>query len=237
MLQELAEEWERCEKKLKDVGHWLEATTRTIETPQSAKKPLRDRLALREKLINDISTQKTKISYAVEKLNVSFTFRVFIVVFFFGCRVLFVLLVFWSFWFGSQQRGRGWKLVVFSGLMAVVDQVHFGPDGVASQSRAPEGVQHAASDLCGALDALGEQTGAQARQLAAALQQLDAYCAELACLRSQLLDAEQQLRHAAQPNYSPREPERAQRQQQVRPHSAAAAASHALTTAPTPVGG
>ncbi|KAH9639972.1 hypothetical protein HF086_008067 [Spodoptera exigua] len=72
LLQELAEEWERCEKKLKDVGHWLEATSRTLETPQNAKKPLRDRLALREKLINDISTQKTKISYAVEKLNVHF---------------------------------------------------------------------------------------------------------------------------------------------------------------------
>lgn len=71
LLQELAEEWERCERKLKDVGHWLEATSRTLETPQNAKKPLRDRLALREKLINDISTQKTKISYAVEKLNVS----------------------------------------------------------------------------------------------------------------------------------------------------------------------
>lgn len=71
LLQELAEEWERCERKLKDVGHWLEATARTLETPQNAKKPLRDRLALREKLINDISTQKTKISYAVEKLNVS----------------------------------------------------------------------------------------------------------------------------------------------------------------------
>lgn len=67
----MAEEWERCEKKLKDVGHWLEATARTLEAPQNAKKPLRDRLAFREKLINDISTQKTKISYAVEKLNVS----------------------------------------------------------------------------------------------------------------------------------------------------------------------
>lgn len=60
---------------MKDVGHWHEATTRTLEAPQNAKKPLRDRLALREKLINDISTQKTKISYAVEKLNVSPSFR------------------------------------------------------------------------------------------------------------------------------------------------------------------
>lgn len=82
LLQELAEEWERCEKKLKDVGHWHEATARTLEAPQNAKKPLRDRLALREKLINDISTQKTKISYAVEKLNVSFLLI--------GWRVLFL---------------------------------------------------------------------------------------------------------------------------------------------------
>lgn len=94
-------------------------------------------------------------------------------------------------------------------------QVHFGPDGVAAQSRSPEGVQLAAGELCGALDALGEQTAAQARHLTAALQQLDAYCAELAQLRAQLLDAEQQLRHAAQPNYSPRDPDRANRQQQV----------------------
>lgn len=52
------------------MGHWLEATARGLDSPQ--KKPLRDRLALREKLLNDISTQKTKISYSVEKLNVSF---------------------------------------------------------------------------------------------------------------------------------------------------------------------
>uniref|UniRef100_A0A2A4K8Z9 Uncharacterized protein n=1 Tax=Heliothis virescens TaxID=7102 RepID=A0A2A4K8Z9_HELVI len=161
LLQELAEEWERCERKLKDAGHWLEATSRTLETPQNAKKPLRDRLALREKLINDISTQKTKISYAVEKLN-----------------------------------------------------VHFGPDGVAAQSRGPEGVEAAARALGGSLDALAQQTGAQAVALAAALAQVEAYCADVARLRAQLLQAEQQLRHAAQPNYSPREPERAQQTQQ-----------------------
>ncbi|KAI5642762.1 spectrin repeat domain-containing protein [Phthorimaea operculella] len=162
LLQELAEEWERCEKKLKDVGHWLEATARTLEAPQSAKKPLRDRLAIREKIINDISTQKTKISYAVEKLN-----------------------------------------------------VHFGPDGVAAQSRGPEAVEAAAKELTASLDALGSQTSGQATQLAAALAQVEAYCADVARLRAQLLEAEQQLRQAAQPNYSPRDPDHAQSQQQA----------------------
>ncbi|CAG9579065.1 unnamed protein product [Danaus chrysippus] len=161
LLQELAEEWERCEKKLKDVGHWLEATTRTLEAPQNAKKPLRDRLAFREKLINDISTQKTKISYAVEKLN-----------------------------------------------------VHFGAEGVAAQSGAPSGVSSAARALVGSLDALGAATGAQATQLAAALAQVEAYCADVARLRGSLLAAEQRLRHAAQPHYSPGDPEQAARAQQ-----------------------
>lgn len=96
-------------------------------------------------------------------------------------------------------------------------QVHFGPDGVAAQSVGPEGVEAAARSLAAALDALGAQTGAQAAALAAALAQVDAYCADVARLRAQLLSAEQALRHAAQPNYSPREPERAHRTQQVRP--------------------
>lgn len=142
LLQELAEEWERCEKKLKDVGHWLEATARGLDTPQ--KKPLRDRLALREKLLNDISTQKTKISYSVEKLN-----------------------------------------------------VHFAPGGVAAQSAGPAVVAAAAQQLCGALDALGARLAEQARQLAAAQAQVDAYCADVARLRTSLLQAEQQLRRAA----------------------------------------
>lgn len=94
--------------------------------------------------------------------------------------------------------------------------MHFGPDGVAAQSVGPAGVEAAARDLTAALDALGAQTAAQARQLSAALAQVEAYCADVARLRAQLLQAEQQLRHAAQPNYSPRDPENAQRQQQVR---------------------
>lgn len=94
-------------------------------------------------------------------------------------------------------------------------KVHFGPDGVASQSRSPEGVQSAARSLTAALDALAATTNAQASQLEAALAQLDAYCADVAKLRAQLLQAEQQLRQAAQPNYSPRDPDRAVAHQQV----------------------
>lgn len=94
-------------------------------------------------------------------------------------------------------------------------QVHFGPDGVAAQSVGPEGVEAAARSLVASLDALATQTGAQATALARALAQVEAYCADVGRLRAQLLQAEQQLRQAAQPNYSPREPERASRHQQV----------------------
>lgn len=97
--------------------------------------------------------------------------------------------------------------------------MHFGPDGVAAGSRGPEGVEASARALAAALDALSAQTGAQAQALGAALAQVEAYCADVGRLRAQLLQAEQQLRHAAQPHYSPREPERAQRHQQVSPSS------------------
>lgn len=73
-----------------------------------------------------------------------------------------------------------------------------------------------ARDLCESLDSLGARTSAQAQQLAAALAQVEAYCADIVSLRTQLLEAEQRLRHAAQPNYSPRDPDTKLRHQQVR---------------------
>lgn len=85
---------------------------------------------------------------------------------------------------------------------------------MAAQS-SPAGVEEVARSLVTALDALATQTSAQATQLGAALAQLEAYCADVARLRAQLLQAEQHLRHAALPNYSPRDPERAAAQQQV----------------------
>nr|XP_022915902.1 nesprin-1 isoform X7 [Onthophagus taurus] len=71
-LQETYEEWEQCEKKMKDVRSWIDKTKSTLESPQNKKKPLRDQHALREKLVGDCQIQKTKISLSVEKLQIHF---------------------------------------------------------------------------------------------------------------------------------------------------------------------
>ncbi|XP_063222936.1 muscle-specific protein 300 kDa isoform X4 [Bacillus rossius redtenbacheri] len=72
LLQETSEEWEQCEKKMKDVRAWLEKSRQALESPQNKKRPLRDQLALREKMLSDVAVQKTKISMSVEKLQVHF---------------------------------------------------------------------------------------------------------------------------------------------------------------------
>lgn len=56
---------------MKDIRHWIEKTRSTLESPQNKKKTLRDQLTLREKILGDISIQKTKISLSIDKLNVS----------------------------------------------------------------------------------------------------------------------------------------------------------------------
>lgn len=56
---------------MKDVRHWIDKTKQALDSPQNKKKPLRDQLTLREKILGDISIQKTKISMSVDKLNVS----------------------------------------------------------------------------------------------------------------------------------------------------------------------
>jgi hypothetical protein len=70
LLQETSEEWEQCEKKMKDVRSWIDKSHQALESPQNKKRPLRDQLSLREKMISDITIQKTKISISVEKLQV-----------------------------------------------------------------------------------------------------------------------------------------------------------------------
>lgn len=70
LLQETTEEWEQCEKKLKDVRTWIDKTKTSLESPQHKKKPLRDQLGLCEKYLADVSIQKTKITMSVEKLQV-----------------------------------------------------------------------------------------------------------------------------------------------------------------------
>lgn len=70
MLQETAEEWEQCERKMKDVRTWIEKTKGTLDSPQHKKKSLRDQLGLAEKFLADVSIQKIKITMSVEKLQV-----------------------------------------------------------------------------------------------------------------------------------------------------------------------
>lgn len=70
LLQETSEEWEQCEKKMKEAKTWAEKTRTALESPQHKKKPLRDQNALREKMLADLHVQKTKISLSIEKLQV-----------------------------------------------------------------------------------------------------------------------------------------------------------------------
>nr|CAD7256631.1 unnamed protein product [Timema shepardi] len=72
LLLETSEEWEQCEKKMKDVRAWMDKSRQSLESPQNKKKPLRDQLTMRDKMVMDVATQKTKISISAEKLQVHF---------------------------------------------------------------------------------------------------------------------------------------------------------------------
>ncbi|XP_078048160.1 muscle-specific protein 300 kDa isoform X4 [Augochlora pura] len=72
LLQETSEEWEQCERKMKEVKSWIEKARQSLESPQSKKKPLRDQHSLREKMLSDVAIQKTKIGISMEKLQVHF---------------------------------------------------------------------------------------------------------------------------------------------------------------------
>ncbi|XP_066158002.1 muscle-specific protein 300 kDa isoform X10 [Euwallacea fornicatus] len=72
LLQETSEEWEQCEKKMKEARTWAEKARTALESPQNKKKPLRDQHAIREKMLADIHIQKTKISLSIEKLQLHF---------------------------------------------------------------------------------------------------------------------------------------------------------------------
>lgn len=72
LLQEASEEWDQCEKKIKDIRSWIDKTKTVLESPPHKKKPLRDQLGYCEKTIADINVQKTKLSLSIEKLEVHF---------------------------------------------------------------------------------------------------------------------------------------------------------------------
>lgn len=57
---------------MKDAKSWLEKARQNLESPQNKKKPLRDQHAIREKMLSDVTIQKTKIAMSVEKLEVHF---------------------------------------------------------------------------------------------------------------------------------------------------------------------
>lgn len=70
LLQETTEEWEQCERKLREMQAWLEKAKQALENPAGKRKPLRDQLTVRDKILADVAVQRTKISLAVEKLQV-----------------------------------------------------------------------------------------------------------------------------------------------------------------------
>ncbi|XP_031632357.1 nesprin-1 isoform X5 [Contarinia nasturtii] len=72
LLQETYEEWEQCDRKLKDIRVWIDKISETIESTQFKRKPLRDQHGLCEKYLSEINGQKTKITLSVEKLQVHF---------------------------------------------------------------------------------------------------------------------------------------------------------------------
>lgn len=70
LLMETSEEWEQCDKKMKDVNAWMEKTKSNMEGPNAKKRPLRDQLGVNEKTLADIATMRTKIHMSIEKLQV-----------------------------------------------------------------------------------------------------------------------------------------------------------------------
>lgn len=70
LLSELTEEWEQCEKKLKEISSFIEKTKQTLSVPPGKKRTLRDQLASKEKIIADITIQKNKLTMSIEKLEV-----------------------------------------------------------------------------------------------------------------------------------------------------------------------
>lgn len=71
-LQEMTEEWDQCEKKIRDIQLWQEKSLTKLDSPQTKSKPLREQVVIREKIIGDISINITKMTMSLEKLEVHF---------------------------------------------------------------------------------------------------------------------------------------------------------------------
>jgi nesprin-1 len=70
LIHETSEEWEQCERKLREVKAWIEKCKGSLEAAAGKKRSLRDQLSAREKMLADISVQRSKIEISVEKLQV-----------------------------------------------------------------------------------------------------------------------------------------------------------------------
>ena len=71
MLQEMTEEWEQCERKQKETKEWIEKSRQNLDSLQNKKRPIREQLALRDRISSEVAIQRTKVVMAVDKLLVS----------------------------------------------------------------------------------------------------------------------------------------------------------------------
>merc|ERR1712142_802863 len=72
ILQEMTEEWDQCEKKLKETRTWITKAQDNLDSLQNKKRPIRDQLNLRDKMLSDITIQRKRAVMALEKLKVHF---------------------------------------------------------------------------------------------------------------------------------------------------------------------
>merc|ERR1712045_779582 len=71
-LQEMTEEWDQCEKKLKESKSWISKANESLDSLQNKKRPIRDQLNMRDKMLSDITIQRKRAVMALEKLKVHF---------------------------------------------------------------------------------------------------------------------------------------------------------------------
>lgn len=72
MLQEMTEEWEQCERKLRETREWAERSSQALDSLQGRRRPIRDQMAHRDRIAAEVAVQRQKAIMAVEKLQVSF---------------------------------------------------------------------------------------------------------------------------------------------------------------------
>jgi len=72
ILQEMTEEWDQCEKKLKETKTWIAKAHDGLDSLQNKKRPIRDQLNMRDKMLSDITIQRNRAVMALEKLKVHF---------------------------------------------------------------------------------------------------------------------------------------------------------------------